>query len=232
MITPIISGSSNYPKIDIYRYPSVISLTSCYTYYRNFLNCILNSNIIHIKSLPIYPYILEQYNIRYAEKWITRIDDNFLNYDLATMPPSLHIPQSSPPKNSRITYLTIKSFSGDVSGIIAESIFIYFLHSIGVNINLVGHIRPLKKIGGFLPDFLIYDKKYAMRNLISGNYNLPIYAEVKGSIRIINKYRWYKAITQLAKVLRQKNDCGIIFLIFKYSTYNFTYKAVVIEVRI
>jgi len=169
--------------------------------------------------------LLELYNIRYAEKWVKKIDENFLEYHSGSRP-LLHIPTHQSPRNLR--YLSTKFFSGDVSGMIAESLFIYLLAYLNVDINSVGHLRPYKRRAAFLPDFVIYDRNLAATQLIStSNYQLPIYAEVKGSTHVVDERRLGKALCQLNRVIYTSQDRGLIFIAYK----NPNYEGIIFEVE-
>lgn len=224
------------PSIEVLLYGNPISITNCATdkdRLKNFCSVLIKhvSQRIGVKiltTLPIIPASLEQYNIRYTEKWIRNIDANFLDYNLAVRKPALITPYRKLPRNLR--YLHYKYFSGDVSGMIAESIFINLLDHLGVNVNLVGHLRPLKSKGEFLPDFVIWDQSSALTRLVtSGSFNVPVFAEVKSSTESLKKSQLAKAITQLKKVLSNQNQCGLIFYLYKASSI---YKGVIFEVRV
>jgi len=220
--------------VEVFKYNKIISLhntpspSSLRYVARSVIYDFLNRiNVSPLRTLLIIPGLLEQYNIRYTEKWIRRIDENFLEYSIGIRP-RLNIPSIPPPKN--LSYLSDKFFSGDVSGTIAESLFIYLLDQLGVNVNLVGHLRPLKRRNMFLPDFIIWDYSPAIYLLISSsNYQPPIYAEVKGSTSNIDRNRLIKALLQLNKLLTKTSDCGIVFFAFK-NPQNLNYEALVLEV--
>jgi len=187
-----------------------------------------SSNVTLVEKLNVSPSLLEQYNVRYTEKWVKRIDENFCEYYNCSKPslnvyPSLH-------SRSRL-FITEKFFSGDVSGMISESLFVYLLHMLGVNIDLVSHLRPLKAKDAFNPDFAVYDVSSSTRlNLLvhSRHVSSPIYAEVKGSTGSMNKDRIEKAITQLNRLVISDSDVGLIFLVFR-NAFSF-YEGVALEV--
>ena len=114
---------------------------------------------------------------------------------------------------------------------ISESLFVYLLHMLGVNIDLVSHLRPLKAKDAFNPDFAVYDVSSSTRlNLLvhSRHVSSPIYAEVKGSTGSMNKDRIEKAITQLNRLVISDSDVGLIFLVFR-NAFSF-YEGVALEV--
>ena len=178
-----------------------------------------------LMTLPLPPGLLEFYNVRYAEKWVKRIDENFLEYHIGSRA-SLNIPLYRLPKN--LKYLSTKFFSGDVSGMIAESLYIYLLDHLGIDVNLVGHLRPYKRgRAAFFPDFVIWDRSLVTTPLISrGNFQLPVYAEVKGSTSGINERQLEKALHQLNNVIYTSQDCGLIFVAYK----NPNYEGIIFEV--
>lgn len=156
---------------------------------------------------------------------VKRVDENFLEYHSGSRP-SLNIPTH--PLSRNLKYLSTKFFSGDVSGMIAESLFIYLLDSLGVDVNSVGHLRPDKGRASFLPDFVIYDRSLAATSLIStSNFQLPIYAEVKGSTHEVNEQQLQKALCQLNRVIKGSQDRGLVFIAHK----NPNYEGIIFEVE-
>lgn len=114
---------------------------------------------------------------------------------------------------------------------IAESLFIYLLDQLDVNIDLVGHLRPFKgkrRKEEYLPDFAIWDDSLTLHSLISrSNYQLPVYAEVKGSTGGVVKEKLEKSLAQLDKVIIARNICGIIFMAYRNPV---NYEGVIFEV--
>lgn len=228
----------SYERINILRYNTPISLRNILQqrsikWQISTVGGIIHSfsrriNVSLLKTLSIAPRELEQINIRYTEKWIKRIDENFIEYNKGTRP-SLNIPPTrNPPRN--ISYLSHKFYSGDVSGMIAESLFIYLLDKLGVDVKLVGHLRPVKGKNRFTPDFIIWDDSPEIQQIItSRNYKPPAYAEVKGSTSNIAPDRLYKALLQLNKLIIKQTDCGIVFFAFK-NPVNLNYEAIILEV--
>lgn len=223
-------------RVEILRYNQVLSLSNILSNrwtFRQIMETLADDvansyNTSNLATLSIFPGLLEQYNIRYTEKWVRRIDENFLEY-YHGLRPALNVPPIRT-SSRRLSYLYDKFFSGDVSGMIAESLFIYLLDHLGININLVGHLRPLKRKNAFLPDFVIWDTSKAVGSLVqSTSIQPPLYAEVKGSTGNIDKNRIAKAITQLHKVITQTTACGILFLVFRESQ-TMVYTGTIIEV--
>ena len=230
----IVMSSVINVAVGVFKYNNIVSLyrMSSPTLLKQFVSNVINdllhrTNVSLLRILSVTPGLLEQYNVRYTEKWVRRIDENFLEYNVGIRP-RLNIPLTPPPRN--LKYLSEKFFSGDISGTIAESLFIYLLDELGVDISLVGHLRPLKKKRAFLPDFVIWDDSHAIRLLISSsNYQPPAYAEVKGSTSNIDPNRLIKALLQLNKLLTKPSNCGIVFFAFK-NLQNLSYEALILEV--
>jgi hypothetical protein len=216
--------------LDVFKYITPLSLTNLFLgklWLENIINDVLRKrNIQRLITLPLYPGLLELYNVRYTEKWVKKIDENFLEYHSGSRP-LLNFPTYPLPRN--LKYLSTKFFSGDVSGMIAESLFIYLLDHLGVNVNLVGHLRPYKRgRAAFLPDFVIWDRSLVTTPLIStSNCQLPIYAEVKGSTCGVNERQLQKALCQLSKVIYTSQDRGLIFIAYK----NPNYEGIIFEVE-
>jgi len=183
-------------------------------------------NVYYLTRLSLIPRVLELHNVRYTEKWLRRIDENFLEYHTSLIPPLLNVPPYR--LRGNLEYLLRKHYSGDVSGMIAEDLFIYLLDRLGINIDYVGHLRPFKKRAAFCPDFVIWDGGYAMTRLLStSNYRLPIYAEVKGSTKKLDEQRLEKALVQLKYVIKTDQDRGLIFIAHKNPI---NYEGVIFEV--
>jgi hypothetical protein len=219
------------PFLSVFKYNTPILLSNFYQGKQPILKIIYDVsqriNINHLTNLPLHPGVIELYNVRYTEKWVKRIDENLLEYHRGSRP-SLNIPPHPLPQN--LSYLSTKFFSGDVSGMIAESLFVYLLHHFQVNINLVGHLRPYKRgKAAFLPDFAVWDRSLVTTPLISqSNCQVPIYAEVKGSTRGVNEEQFEKALHQLSYVIPQTPQaCGPVFVAYK----NPNYEGIVFEVR-
>jgi hypothetical protein len=221
------AGSMNVARsLAIFKYDiplSLQNLSSALNWTINIIDDVLKQrNARHINTLHLYPRLLELHNIRYTEKWIKRIDENYLEYD-SGVKPDINVPSQRVP--AKFKYLSIKSFSGDVSGMIAESLFIHFLDSLGVKISEIGHLRPHKRGGNtFFPDYAIWDTSNAIAPLLSvSNYTLPILAEVKGSTSKASRrelaQRLVKALIQLNYFIASPDQCGLVFLLCKKPTY-------------
>jgi hypothetical protein len=135
-------------QVNIFRYDQTISLstipqgsTAFDQFAKNIADDIMSSsNLTPMINLHVLPRLLEQFNVRYTEKWVKRVDENFFEYYYGYRP-SLNVYPPFPTRHAY--YIFDKFFSGDVSGMISESLFVYLLQILGVNINLVSHLRPL-----------------------------------------------------------------------------------------
>jgi hypothetical protein len=151
------------------------------------------------RRLIIDPIILEYLNIRYAEKQVKGIDENFLYYDLGVR--LRHLVPGTPLPIGR-SYLTEKAFSGDVSGDIGESVFAYFLIlELGVDGMRISHLRPEKIRGHLTPDFVILEQNAKLTSFFGCQYSLPIYAEVKSSTNIVDIKRIKNGLLQLKTIM-------------------------------
>lgn len=205
--------TTNPLQVDLYDYPTIISLRSMNTnrirsQAKNIVKNIRTSNIF--RRFNVIPWLFEHYNIRYSEKQVKRIDQNFYDYSLGTRFP-LNVPQTPPRK---LKYLIQKFFSGDVSGDIAEALFAYFLiDEMNVRPNCIGHTRPQKRKGFLTPDFIVWDKSFKLASFLQRKkYPLPVYGEVKGFTSRIDSLRISHALSQLRALIANTNRLGILFL--------------------
>jgi hypothetical protein len=222
-------------QVNIFRYNRSISLSTIPQnsiafdqFAKNIADDIMSSlNLSPIISLNVLPRLLEQFNVRYTEKWVKRVDENFFEYYHGYRP-RLNVYPRLPTRHAH--YIFDKFFSGDVSGMISESLFVYFLQILGVNINLVSHLRPLKLKNGFTPDFAIWDSSSnGIRILVnSRGIKSPIYAEVKGSTGPVDKEKIKKALNQLRRLITNNSYCGLVFLAFRNALS--VYEGVLMEV--
>jgi len=207
------------PTIEIHRYNSTIDIkqpdNDLLLIARSIRTDIVNgTNITLFRNVPIHVTVLEGLNIRYAEKQVKGIDENFIDYHNGTK-----IRNVNP--NIRLrgvpSYLTVKSFSGDVSGDIGETVFVYLLTEIlGMDgRRSIAHLRPEKKKKQFTPDFIILESNSSLDELFNSQYNLPLYAEVKSSTGIMDANRIYNAFIQLQTVMMRSNSHGLLFLLYK-----------------
>jgi len=225
--------SANPPPISLYVYPSTIRVGALNQKQIEMQAKNIESRL-HLSSLlrrfQIIPRLFEHYNIRYSEKQIKRIDENFYDYSLGTKF-GLNVPIQNPPRSLR--YLIRKFFSGDVSGDIAESLFVYFLvEEMSVNPYEIGHTRPDKRRRFLTPDFLIWDNSFRLASILSSKtYPLPVLAEVKGFTSKVDAPRISHGLGQLKALIANSLFVGILFLGVRNQTRQ-GYDAYLIEVRV
>ena len=186
-------------------------------------------NITQLGQININLPVLEVINLGYTEKQITGIEEDIIYYSYGVKLPLLS--QFYQPPTLLPYPLFRKYFSGDLSGIIGESVFVYYLiHDIGVSPQDIVHLRPQKRRNQLSPDFLIYDR---FRNLSiifeSTAYPVEVYAEVKGCMGDIDHERIKKALEQLSRLVRSSNQFGILFVLNRPRMSE--YKATLVVVR-
>jgi hypothetical protein len=167
--------------------------------------------------------------MRFSEKQVKRIDDNFYDYSLGTRI-RLNVPVHRPPR--RLRYLIQKFFSGDVSGDIGEALFTYFIiQEMRIAPYFVGHTRPEKRQGFLSPDFLVWDNSFNMAGLLQKtSFPLPLLCEVKGFTGLIDVSRIYHALLQLRRLILNRLYIGMVFLALRNETRH-GYDAYVIRVE-
>jgi hypothetical protein len=209
---------SSVARLPVYKYTYVLSLNNLINQGQLNVNMLkyiqkrLYSNIFHLLYVDIDPDVLEVLNQHYSEKWVSRIDENFYAYNFQQKPRLRQTSRASG-KVTKKMYLSLKNYSGDVSGMIAESLFLYFLREVGIEENKIGHLRPLKGKQPYAPDFVIWDGKIFNNPKVQLNREcrLPVFAEVKGSIRgdLVDKLA--RALIQLKNFVNGSH-CGLIFV--------------------
>ena len=123
----------------------------------------------------------------------------------------------------------MKYFSGDVSGVIAESLFVYIAsRCCHIDINSIIHLRP-EKSRYLTPDFVV-EGKNNVRNLLNCMCCLPevldwslLFVECKGFASNINPDRIWRGLGQLVEVLNH-DYIGMLFIVWNrggqgYATY-------------
>lgn len=216
------------PSINVNSYSQIVNLGQRHldVIARNVFHQINGLGFALFRRMTIDPIILEYLNIRYTEKQVKGIDDNFDLYNLGVR--IRHLVPSTPLPTGR-SYMTEKAFSGDVSGDIGESVFAYFLtEELGINGIKISHLRPEKIRKRLTPDFIIFEQNADLTNFFGCPYNLPLYAEVKSSTGIVDKKRIKDALSQL-KAIMPVGSYGLLFLLQK-SMNNMPYDAFLIGV--
>jgi len=155
--------------------------------------------------------LFEYYNVKFSEKQVKRIDENFYDYSLGTRF-RLKVPLQNPPR--RLRYLIQKFFSGDVSGDIGEALFAYFLiEEMNLRPSYIGHTRPDKRGGYLTPDFVIWDNSFNLASILQRNrYALPLLAEVKAFTGQIDPIRIGHGLAQLKMLISNSSLVGLLFL--------------------
>jgi len=202
--------------IDLFVYPTALKLASKTEQQLRHEARMVITNIPHYCQTPFRSFSvnlasLEVCNSRFSEKQVTRIDDNFCYYSYGRRLP-LDRPDWRAPKGARC--LVKKTFSGDVSGEIGESLFTYFLTTeMGIDPHDIGHTRPGKKAAFLVPDFLISDSSHSLALLVGkASYPLPLLAEVKGFTGKLDSERISHALQQLQALIQRGSYVGLVFL--------------------
>lgn len=162
-------------------------------------------------SFSVSLRLFEYYNVKFSEKQVKRIDENFYNYSLGTRF-RLKVPLQNPPR--RLRYLIQKFFSGDVSGDIGEALFAYFLiEEMNLSSSYIGHTRPDKRGGYLTPDFVVWDNSFNLASILQKNkYALPLLAEVKAFTGQIDPVRIGHGLAQLKTLISNSSLVGLLFL--------------------
>jgi hypothetical protein len=169
------------------------------------------ASITPFKTVIVDPLVLETFNIRYAEKQVIGIDENFSYYNVGYKIPQVAL---NPPIAAR-AYLTEKAFSGDVSGGIGESVFVYLLvDALQMNPDRIAHLRPEKFKKCLTPDFLVWEQNSDLSTLLNASYNPPLYAEVKSSTGPGNSDKISGGLEQL-KAIMPLGSYGFMFLLYR-----------------
>jgi len=162
--------------------------------------------------------------MRFSEKQVKRIDENFHDYSLGTHF-SLRQPIQNPPR--RLRYLIEKFFSGDVSGDIGEALFAYFLIDVmNLTSSQIGHTKPVKRGGYLTTDFVVWDNFHRLTSVLQkSNYGLPLLGEVKAFTGQIDSSRIGHGLAQLKMAIANSTLIGLLFLVVRnqqrqgYDTY-------------
>jgi len=210
-----VNPLSRLLTVDLFEYPSIINIFSkTESQLKSDAKAItngINSNVCrNFRSFSVNLATLEICNSRFSEKQVSRIDENFCYYSYGRRFP---LDRSSFRAPKGASCLVKKTFSGDVSGEIGESLFTYLLLTeMGVDSYEISHLRPGKKSAFLVPDFLIYDTQYRLSSLMhNSSYRIPLLAEVKGFTGGIEPGRIFHALEQL-QILIGRSYTGLVFL--------------------
>jgi hypothetical protein len=202
-------------SVDLFLYPTIIKVASKTMQQlkqdaRTIIANIDNHYCTYLRTFSVNLASLEVCNARFSEKQVSRIDDNFCYYSYGRRFPlgrhSLRAPKGA-------SCMVRKTFSGDVSGEIGESLFTYFLVTeMGIDSSEISHLRPGKKAPFLVPDFLVLDSGFSLAPLVGRNsYPRPLLAEVKGFTGKLEPNRIKHALEQLKPLVR-RSYIGIVFL--------------------
>jgi len=205
---------TNSPRVDLHVYPSVINLGQMTAGQIEQQAEAIATNLQVLSPLISFSVSLrlfEYYNVKFSEKQVKRIDENFYNYSLGTRF-RLKVPLQNPPR--RLRYLIQKFFSGDVSGDIGEALFAYFLiEEMNLSSSYIGHTRPDKRGGYLTPDFVVWDNSFNLASILQKNkYALPLLAEVKAFTGQIDPVRIGHGLAQLKTLISNSSLVGLLFL--------------------
>jgi hypothetical protein len=207
---------SHLLTVDLFEYPYTMSVLGksedqLKSDAKQIIDNIINHRVCSIfRTFSINLATLEICNSRFSEKQVSRIDDNFYYYSFGRRLP-INRSSSRAPKGA--SCLVKKTFSGDVSGEIGESLFTYFLLTeMGVDPSEISHLRPGKKATFLVPDFLVYDNSHKLSALVGrNNYRIPILVEVKGFTGMLEPNRLSHALEQLQSLIG-RSYIGFVFL--------------------
>jgi len=164
-----------------------------------------------LDSFRVNRTVLENYNRWYTEKRIHGIDRHFLDYSGGVVALSSQ-PSIPPPRHLR--YLDSRFYSGDVSGQIGESLFVYFLvERRRLNRRNIGHLRPQKLASYLTCDYLIWDRRQVLSSIIQGMYSSPLYAEVKSSTGDLTEGSVSHGLCQLKESIGNTSKHGLLSLV-------------------
>lgn len=155
----------------------------------------------------------------HCDKWIVGTDTHMSLYSGAQgsgTKPLLLQPQSLPP-SEQYRVSTVKSFSGDVSGVIGEAIFsLLLIKYFGLVDQDFAHFRADKRLGIY-PDFGIYRVSARLESRLDWDGRsticIPVPAEVKALTTATKEAvqgRLKKAILQIQCFQLQQRGTGIV----------------------
>jgi len=209
--------SSTVPQVDFFVYPQTIHVQPMSAAQIEQAAQVISANLQGLSvatSFNVNLRLLEQYNLRFSEKQVKRIDENFQSYSLGTHF-RLNVPLQKSPR--RLRYLIRKFFSGDVSGDIGEALFAYYLVDVmNLQSSCIGHTRPAKRRGSLTPDFVVWDRNFYLASVLQKRtYALPLLAEVKAFTGQIDPIRVGHGLAQLKMVISNSSLIGILFLVIR-----------------
>ena len=186
----------------------------------------------HVTSFSVHPRVIESLNSMFTEKFVPGLDVAFPLYDIGFRPylgspylvgmaQPVSVSTSSGPRYPLVT----KYFSGDVSGVIGESLFLY-MASLVYGVSRVVHLRPEKTS---LPtaDFVVMNPSDIVKlaPLFCGESLHPyiysrLFVECKSTVNtLMDVNRIEHGLFQLSKMLRI-GDYGLLFIVHKDPSSN------------
>jgi len=173
-----------------------------------------------INQVRVSSRILEVISFDYAEKLVLGLEISFPLYHLGFRPytPWRGFVAIIPTATGNRYPLIQKYFSGDVSGVIGESLFVYIATTVYGASNIV-HLRPEKRYM-LTPDFVVCNPQDISKLsplLCSVSPNLSrytrLFVECKSSASgQVDRDRVMWGLSQLIAVLR-RGDLGMLFLV-------------------
>jgi len=193
----------------------------------------------HVVSFNVYPRVIESLNFIYTEKFVPGLDYAFPLYNIG-FKPHLGLNYLMGFASSRgirtssgLRYpLISKYFSGDVSGVIGESLFVYVALLV-YGVHSIIHLRP-EKVRLPTSDFVVTMPRDIVRlsPLLCQRYVYPsnnsrLFVECKSTVNTeIDHYRVKHGLFQLYNMLNS-GDFGLLFVVHKdWSTNRFVVKTV------
>ncbi len=181
-------------------------------------------------------HLLNLYASQHAEKWVEFVSEHLQSYTLSPKPQLTVHGNPTPFKR-----LKEKSFSGDVSGTIAEMLFSGLLREYyDIPIQRIVHLRSVKRNGpypGESPDFYVFNPPGRLvRNfrLAATTKTKKVAAEVKGSTSGTRgiKYKLQKALQQVAAAfILDKPRGGIVCVAIRNPRQNSLYDLLLVGVK-
>jgi len=186
---------------------------------------------------------LDAYSFLLAEKWIEEAGLHYAYYVSHIAPP--HLQMFIPPRVPVEYVLTNKRFSGDVSGIIGEALYLAYIEKVlGLEINNTLHLRPYegltKKSTMSMADFYSISTKLLTINSIRLPPNSIIIGEAKAFTtptsadikeRIQKSFQQIECTSQLLSRLGSPSSLAIISLALR-DCERTTYKQFVLIVEV
>jgi hypothetical protein len=154
---------------------------------------------------------LESKNLRYAEMYIRAVDRHVVDYAYKRGPRAFHTSIILPPD---LPELKRKPRSGDVCGVIGESCLAYYLtEEIRLGEHMLEHLGHSTRLGFMTPDFIIWDESNSLKEFIGENYEAPLLAEVKTTMREPSWRTIERGFQQLQFRMNPERKHGLLVLL-------------------